>query len=453
MQGIPQPLPMPLIGNLLPYFQKPIKDVEQELVSKYGSIVGLMEGTLPVLVVSDVEMIDEIFIRNFTTFCDNNTFFYHRIMRQGLITANGDQWRRSRKILGPSFTAFKLRPMAAGIKTCLQHLTSQINNLIQTQQRETDVNDLMGSFMIDVVSGVFLGMDGDAYNQDSVFVQQAKNVVKMSLPKVLTFASLPVFMLEWLQFNITPDDANNYLLELMREIMRQRRGASNRDKQNDLADVLINSQSQDGRGLSQDEILGNMVHFFMAAYETTSGSLSSAIHALAVNPDAQQRLRQDKYESTDKDSYLSAFIQEVLRFYPQAVRFERYATRDVHLNLSGRSVKLEKGSKVRLPIYHMNHDERIFADAHVFDPSRFLPDGVSYGQRIFTFAVGPRNCVGENFARLVMQMTIDHLVKNFWLSPSERTGKELDFSSSTFMLYSRDNYVNFKPLHPLTSRA
>jgi len=110
---------------------------------------------------------------------------------------------------------------------------------------------------------------------------------------------------------------------------------------------------------------------------------------------------------------MNSFIQEVMRMYPPLVRIDRYASSNVTIPLNGKNVEFKVGDRVRLPIYHMHYNEELFKNATVFDPDRFMPGGVSRDQRIYTFAIASRNCIGESFARLVMRLSLTHLIKHY----------------------------------------
>ena len=69
--------------------------------------------------------------------------------------------------------------------------------------------------------------------------------------------------------------------------------------------------------------------------------------------------------------HMTAFIQEFLRMYQQGVRIGRYANTDTILLPNGKKIRMQKKSKIRLPIYQLHHDPAIFPDPEAFDPDRF----------------------------------------------------------------------------------
>lgn len=442
-----------MIGNLLLYAKKPVKDVESELSVKYGSLVGIMEGSSPVLIVADAAIIDQIFIKNFSVFSDIKNYYFHPIIVQGVLTANGGDWRRSRKITRPGFISSRLRPLIPGIESCLSRLEKHLNQQMGGS-KVMDMNTVMETYMIDIVAKVLFGIDSETYQQGNQFVRMAREAIKIPFWRITALLFLPESVLRFFQLNLTPHQPTRYFLNLLTMLMRERKQHSSAMKTNEFVDVLIDCKSQKGSKLSDEEIIGNMFQFFIAGMETTSGTLSTACHALAVHPDAQEKLREEVLREHRepgkgvKDSYLDAFMQEVLRLYPHAVRIDRVATSSVRLSVGGKDVMIDAGTKVRLPIYHMNHHPDLFHDPEVFDPERFLPGGRSYGQRIYTFAAGPRNCIGENFARLVIRITLSHLVENYEIKRSLLTTEQLDFSRSHLLLCPESNFITIEKRQP-----
>lgn len=275
-------------------------------------------------------------------------------------------------------------------------------------------------------------------------------MTKIPVSKLIAFTSFPESLLKMMEFNLYPDGPSNFLITLLASVVKERRQAPPDQKFNDFIDILLNSRSEDGAGLSEGQVMGNMMQFFMAGFDTTSGTLSAACHSLAVHPEIQDRLRGEmagnnlSAAEASKDTYLNAFIQEVLRMYPHAVRIDRLANSDITMTLDGKEVRIEAGTKVRLPIYYMNHKADLFEDAEQFDPDRFLPEGRSCNKRIYTFAVGSRNCVGEHFARLVIRLTLTHLLKHYVIAKCDKTSNKLDFSSSNILLHAKSNFISLQ---------
>lgn len=204
--------------------------------------------------------------------------------------------------------------------------------------------------------------------------------------------------------------------------------------------------------MQPDEVLGNMIMFIVAGTITTSGTLTALLHCLAIHPEKQERLRQEVMASDEqiwfaRNSYLAAFVQEVLRMFPHLPRVDRVATSDFKLDVGdGRTISISSGSKVRLPVFALNRNSVLFPDPDTFEPERFLPGGVSENSPIYTFAIGPRYCVGESFARMVIASLVAQVLLRFRIERSPRTPDQLDFSASGLVLESKESVVRIVKL-------
>lgn len=112
-------------------------------------------------------------------------------------------------------------------------------------------------------------------------------------------------------------------------------------------------------------------------------------------------------------------IQETLRLYPPAAFVSREALEDTKIG----NVNVPKNVCIWTLIPTLHRDPEIWgADANEFKPQRFA-DGISkackYPQAYVPFGLGPRLCLGKNFAIVQLKVVLSLIVSryNFSLSP------------------------------------
>lgn len=71
-QGIDGPKPKPFVGNLFDMFSSPLLKRLTDRQKEFGSVYGTFQGLQPQLVISDPEMIKDIFIRDWHAFADRS---------------------------------------------------------------------------------------------------------------------------------------------------------------------------------------------------------------------------------------------------------------------------------------------------------------------------------------------------------------------------------------------
>ena len=193
--------------------------------------------------------------------------------------------------------------------------------------------------------------------------------------------------------------------------------------------------------LTEDEVVGNCVIFFIAGFETTAATLSYCLYELSVNPEVQEKLYNEIIENVgelDRSSseyydkvmhlpYLECVIKETLRKYPPLLALERRVATDKYL-LNG-SITLRKDQLVQVPTMAVHYDEEYYPEPEVFKPTRWLPENkhILTPYTYVPFGIGPRNCVGMRFAYQEIKLCLAHILTRYRFVRSVRTPDKLKF--------------------------
>ena len=195
-----------------------------------------------------------------------------------------------------------------------------------------------------------------------------------------------------------PDDAaraSQKVSEYMQRLIRERRAAPSDDVISLLATSEMIEEDGTRHQLSDDEILGFAGLMMTAGSGTTYRSLGILLIALLNRPALLQRLVSDR-------SLIPQVVEESIRWDPPVSYFSRLVTRDTELS----GVALPQGSVVDVVVTAANHDPRRWDDPHSFDPFRPLQPHVS-------FAAGPHFCIGNQLARMELQVALNRLLDAF----------------------------------------
>ncbi|CAG2250695.1 CYP3A [Mytilus edulis] len=172
--GIPGPRPIPFLG-ILPRYKQGLAKTDLELINTYGSVVGIYHGHLPVLLVSDPEMVKEIFIKEFSNYTNRPVPFKmdeHSAFSVG--TAKDNHWKFLRSTISPTFSSGKLKLMVPKIERCCTNLVENIKQ--QSKQGEqVDMKGVCETFTMDVIASTAFGIDVNSQNEpNNQFVKHAK---------------------------------------------------------------------------------------------------------------------------------------------------------------------------------------------------------------------------------------------------------------------------------------
>jgi len=149
--NLPGPPPIFLFGHYLTFWSTHSYSRQLEKWTKqYGSIYGLFEGSHPMYVVSDVDFLQEVYIKQFASFHSRRIpFVMKQIFNQKvhLLAANGATWRRQRHVINPTFSTAKLKLMSPVVNNCIQRLMNKLSE----NQEEFNIYEMYKRLTMDVI--------------------------------------------------------------------------------------------------------------------------------------------------------------------------------------------------------------------------------------------------------------------------------------------------------------
>jgi cytochrome P450 len=126
----------------------------QQWTRQYGSIYGLFGGTQPIYVVSDVDFLQEVYIKQFSSFHTRVIPKVLRIDSDGkihLFRASGARWRRQRHVINPTFSSAKLKQMSPLVNGCIEAMLDKISQLVNNNEKEINIYELYKRLTMDVI--------------------------------------------------------------------------------------------------------------------------------------------------------------------------------------------------------------------------------------------------------------------------------------------------------------
>lgn len=301
------------------------------------------------------------------------------------------------------------------------------NNTVQ-------IGDWARRATLDIIGLAGMGCDFEALTRpDNVLHQSYKTLISQPLSEKLLFLvgvlTHPRYTLNFpTARNREIRDCNARIREAARAVIRQRTSR----KQDTGRDIDIISVAQQSGMFDEENLIDQAMTFLGAGHDTTAASLQWAIYALCKYPGVQKRLRDEvrthlpgiSFTKPNKTSastfenthYLSAFCNEVLRFYPAIPKTVRKAV--VNTTIVGKFIP--KGTLIVLSPEITNHMTELWGpDAGNFDPERFLKSGKAHaGDAASNFANlsflhGPRSCIAQGFAKAELACLVAAMVGRF----------------------------------------
>ncbi|KAF8994355.1 cytochrome P450 [Cyathus striatus] len=374
--------------------------------------------------------------------------FIQNLFGRGLLWAEGDSHKRQRKALTPAFSNAAIRRLTAVFYDSAYKMKAIWETKLDSSPEQLiDVQTWMNRISLDSIgisgfSHDFHALDGA--HSPVVDVFESFGNTDHSFLSRLIFLLGPVFPI----LQKIPTERGRMLKRLrntmggIADVLLER---SRKEKEGGGADksiigLLIKAENEQGvLGMSQEEILAQMVGLLMGADETKNVLLQWALIELCRKPEKQKRLREELAEFTGTDPsweqlnsslpYLDAVVHEVLRLHPPVKETNRVATEDDIIPFSrplttrtGETTTqliIPKGTAVTAPIIYLNESEIYWGpNAAQFEPERWLGDApgpkeVVAHRHLLTFSDGPRICLGRGFALAEFKAVLSVLIRNY----------------------------------------
>ncbi|XP_075480692.1 ent-kaurenoic acid oxidase 1-like [Primulina tabacum] len=211
----------------------------------------------------------------------------------------------------------------------------------------------------------------------------------------------------------------NKAISIFREEMEKRRKNASNAK-DDLMEGLMQMKDEEGKHLSDIEILDNIVSLVVAGYASTSLSIMWAFYYLAKYPNVLEKLQEEHipiskrldgefitYDDVSKCEYTSKVVEEVLRMANISAFIFRTAKDDVEY----KGYKIPKGWRVICWVRYIHENPENFEDPRCFNPDRW--NEPAKPGTFLVFGGGPRICPGNMLARLQVSIIIHYLVVGY----------------------------------------
>jgi cytochrome P450 len=318
------------------------------------------------------------------------------IVGRGLLTSEGELWKRQRKLLAPSFQP---RQIAGFAEIMVERTLAMLKSFEEGQQR--DLHADMMHLTLDIVVRTLFGSEIVRAGEVEVLLERIMNDYRALM--MSWRAALPTwfpFPIRW-RFKAT----RSALRRILNELISDRRKAP---LASDLLSTLIAARDDEGRGMSDEQLLDEALTVFLAGHETTALALGFSLSLLSQHRELRAELLAEleqvlrgappTYDDVQRLPLCNAVVREALRLYPPAWAMGREAAEDFSLG----GVAVARGVQLVTSPWVVQRDARFFTEPLAFRPKRWLGSETATLPRFayFPFGGGPRVCIGNHFALL-----------------------------------------------------
>ena len=417
----PGPRGNPILGNVLRFKNDTVGAIVDGW-REHGDMVYFrgVGPFFPVYLVAHPDAIQYILQENFRNFRrpDFLNKKFSMVVGNGLVTSEGENWVRQRKLTQNAFQRAKLNLLAESMTQTTEEMLYRWR-AHAAQGVSIDMQSEMTRLVIAILTRTLFGADMSRHAdtiEQAVAVQAKYLNNRLNSPfDIPENAPIPV-QRRFLQARRTLDGlVDNLIAE------RRRSGLSGTD----LLSILLHSRDEEtGEPITDRQARDEIKTLLIAGHDTTSTTLAWAFYLLSKSPGVAQRLQQEVRDvlggrtPTPDDipqlKYTKKVLYETLRLYPPLWIVARTPIEDDEIA----GYRIPAGSTVLISSYVTHRHPDFWENPEGFNPDRFTGGAWGDNRHRFSFIPfggGARSCIGFPFAMMEMPLVLAQVAQAFAL--------------------------------------
>jgi len=397
----PGPGGFPVIGNLRRMRKQGILAFYQDLWKEYGDVVRVNMGPMNIYQFIRPEHIQTILVKRSDQYVKG---FSHEKLRvalgSGILTAEGELWRRQRKIMAPTYTRKGVEQFSQTMNHETQKMLSRWKTIAPGVP--LSLNKEMMRLAMSVISQAMFTIDvGKDFKEAG---DALTFILEFANKRTMSFIDPPMFIPTPMNRKIKY--AINSIDQFLYNIINERRYSPPGD---DLLSILMTSTDEEtGKVMDDKQLRDEVLITFFAGHETTAQLLTWAWYLLARHPEVEECFHQEldqvlagrspDVEDVPNLVYTRMIIDETLRLFSPVAMTARDAVLDDVVD----GYYVPKGSVITITPYITHRHPEFWQNPNEFYPEHFTQEQVDQRPRYayIPFGAGPRICLGMHFALL-----------------------------------------------------
>jgi cytochrome P450 len=344
------------------------------------------------------------------------TKFLSKYVGKGLLTSSGEYWLKQRRLIQPAFHKEKLQKLVAIMENTIE---KQLENI--PENTSINLYPIMNELAFHVVAKSLFN-----YSSDENTMHRLQKIIETLQDFIIREIRQP--HKQW--WYKVSGLVNKHLKlvqesrEIINKVIEERR---NSDKEHDdLLDMLLKAKYEDdGTSMTNEQLIDEILIFFVAGHETTANALTFTFHLIAKNPAVYKKVLAEidaidetlsPMEKIGKLNYVKNCVEESMRLYPPAWITDRVAIEDDSFG----DFTVEKGTMIGISFYELHRNPTYWKNPNDFMPERFADENrKEIANYYFPFGAGPRMCIGNNFAMYEMMLAMYQMLKKYDVKTSQ----------------------------------
>ena len=332
---------------------------------------------------------------------------------EGLLTSDGGLWREQRRIVAANFAPAPVDALVPAFgrvgREALERWRPGVRDMALEATRAT----------MRVISNTLFGGD-PRLTSDAAMAHIAAALEGVSEARLQAMLGLP--RIPWTRRGWVAQRGQTYLRRTLESVVRERLPDGGAD---DFLGRLVRGLGERFEPARVAALAAdNAMTFYLAGHETTANAVTWTLYLLSEQPDLQEHVASEAAAAlaggedaqlAERLPLLRKVLDESLRLYPPAPRFDRQAVADDRLG----DEEVRPGDIVSIWPWLIHRHETLWEAPDAFVPERFAPDRREGRHRFqfIPFGGGPRLCVGMRFATVEALAVLAHWLAGWKFAP------------------------------------
>ena len=429
---LPGPRGVPVFGNALQIEPERIHQQLEQWAQAFGPLYRLRLGPRKIVVVGDHELVAAVLRdrpEGFRRTSRLNEIAHEMGMPPFVFTANGDEWKRQRRMVMAGFDPAHVRGYFPALVTVAQRLAGRWQKAAQ-QGSAIDLQADLMRYTVDTIAGLAFGAEVNTLESDGDVIQQHLDKLFPAIHRRI-LSPLPTW--RWVRGPVERRLAHS-IAEVKRAVAafiaqaraRLQAEPALRERPRNLLEAMLVAAEQEASGIDDAQVAGNVLGMLLAGEDTTANTIAWMIHLLWRHPGALARATEEvrrvtgdfaapTLEEIARLDYVEACAHETMRLKPVAPILPLQALHDVTVG----DVQIPAGTIVINLMRRDSVSDAQLRRAKSFEPERWLGEGgpaaqASAARRTsMPFGAGPRICPGRYLALLEIKAAMAVLLGRF----------------------------------------
>ncbi|MEM7548044.1 MAG: cytochrome P450 [Bacteroidota bacterium] len=364
-------------------------------------------------VISDPEMVKHVMLTNNKNYTKGvGMDRVKMLLGNGIIVSEGDFWRKQRRMIQPSFHRKVIERLSESMHEVNQRAHERWTRIAK-EGGTINITKEMSDISLEIVLNAIFSVD-----LENLIKEKGEN----------PFMLITENTTRDLQFAVKFRSLTGYVKEFRKKREREER------IEFDFLSMLMETRDKDTEEkMTEKELLDEVMSLIVAGHETSAATLSWSWYLLSVNSGKRDLLHSEvdalngripTFEDLKTLNYTEQILKETMRLYPPVWLITRRAINEDQIGAYSVAPKTD----IFISPYFIQRDESYWENPEEFHPERFSTENIKERHRFtyFPFSGGPRQCVGDFFAMVEMQIHLGYLSQTFQMEYVDEGEIELE---------------------------